>query len=658
MKTHEWTTFTYLRDLPVFTATSARRSFFSTLAKSLILVAVALIAWLFYPRFSRDASSMLIEAGKPWPYEKLTAEFDFPIYKTDASLAQEREDLLASLTPCFRHIDGRDTRYLILSVEDWEQLQREEYTSISVVSSDHTARTVLLRNVYTPKTAYLATGEEMLPNLMEDTLTNSKLRRTVLSNLSETQGMVQAGEKIIDRGEIVTPTTHQILVSLVRAEAERDSSGYSASLSGVYYFILVLFVMGFLAVYLIIFRPRLWEVKSLTFFALLMSLMIITTSLLMRLSDHQWVWAVPLAWVPILTRVFYDSRTAFFLHLATCIIVSLASPQPFLFFFVQTCAGGIAVATLWDVSQRAQLARTAGMALLTYVVTYPVLFLYSNGTFETIDWRIYLHFVINAVLIICAYGVIYLFEKMFRLVSSITLVELTDINSQLMHEFAETAPGSFQHSLQVSNIATSAARAIEANSLLVRAGALYHDIGKMAAPLNYTENQAGGDNPLLKLSNKEAARLVIAHVTEGERIARKHRLPEVLIQFILSHHGTSLTRYFYNSEVRSVGAENVNPADFAYPGPRPQTKEAAILMMADAIEARSRSLDNYTPDTVSRMVDDMIEMQMQSGQFADTQLSFRDVETLRRVFKERLMLIYHHRIQYPTLPKEEGKGEK
>jgi len=287
-----------------------------------------------------------------------------------------------------------------------------------------------------------------------------------------------------------------------------------------------------------------------------------------------------------------------------------------------------------------------------------VFFLYSNGDMETIEWHVYLFFAMNAVLIVCAYGVIYLFEKLFRYVSSITLVELTDINSQLMHEFAETAPGTFQHSLQVSNLAYTAARSIEANALLVRAGALYHDIGKMSNPQNYTENQGGGENPLMKLTNREAAQQVIAHVTEGERIARKHHLPEVIIHFIRTHHGTSLTRYFYNSEVRLVGAERVNPADFTYPGPLPQTKEAAILMMADAIEARSRSLDNYTPETVGRMVDDMIDLQMQSGQFADTTLSFRDAEILRRVFKERLMLIYHHRIQYPTLPSEEMENGK
>jgi len=293
--------------------------------------------------------------------------------------------------------------------------------------------------------------------------------------------------------------------------------------------------------------------------------------------------------------------------------------------------------------------------LATYVSTYTIFFFYSNGTFETIDPRIYFLFAINAVLIVCAYGVIYLFEKMFRLVSSITLVELTNINSQLMHDFAETAPGTFQHSLQVSNLATSAARAIEANALLVRTGALYHDIGKMTNPQNFTENQSGGDNPLLKLSNKEAAQIVISHVAEGERIARHYHLPEVIIHFITTHHGTSLTRYFYNTEVRLLGADKVNPADFSYPGPRPQTKEAAILMMADAIEARSRSLTEYTEQSISTMVDDMIDLQMQSGQFSDTQLSFRDVETLRRVFKERLMLIYHHRIQYPELPKEEDK---
>lgn len=630
-----------------------KKIFLSHLTKALILIIVALVAWIFYPRFSRDASSMLVEIGKPWPYDKLTAEFDFPIYKTEAQIRQEKTDLLASLTPCYKLINGRDTRLLILSVSDMEQLQNDNYTSISLVSPDHTARTVALRNIHTPKTAYLQTGVEMLPNLLYDTLTNNNLRRTILSNLSETQGMVQAGEKIIDRGEIVSPATHQILVSLIRAEEERDEGGKMANMSGFYYWLLVLLVTGFLSVYILIFRPRLWEVKNLLFFALLLSVIIILSLLLMRFTDRQWVWIVPIAWVPILVRVFFDSRTAFFFHLATCLIVALASSQPILFFFVQICAGGIAVATLQDISQRAQLARTAGFVLVTYIVTYSLFFLYSYGTFETIDLHVYLLFAINAVLIICAYGVIYLFEKIFRLVSSITLVELTNINSQLMHEFAETAPGTFQHSLQVSNLATSAARAIEANTLLVRAGALYHDIGKMVDPLNYTENQGGGENPLLQLSNREAARIVIAHVTEGERIARQHHLPEVIIHFIRTHHGTSLTRYFYNSEVRLLGADKVNPADFSYPGPRPQTKEAAILMMADAIEARSRSMDNYTEQSISQMVDDMIDLQMQSGQFADTQLSFRDVETLRRIFKERLMLIYHHRIQYPELPKEE-----
>ena len=653
MKANEWAIIANLRDLPVFNTTSTRRRLISLLSRCMVLVLVALIAWLSYPRFTRDAASLLVEVGKPWPYDMLTAEFDFPIYKTDAHLQQEREELLASITPCYRFIEGRDTRLKILPVEDMEKLQNENFTAISIISSDHTARTVLLRNVHTPKTAYLQTGTEQLPNLQEDTLTNRQLRLVALANLSETQGMVQAGEKIIDRGDIVTPVTHQILVSYLRATEERDTEGRISSLSGFYYFLLVLMVMGFLAIYLIIFRPRLWAFKNLLFFALLISLIVVSSFLLMRFTGHQWVWLVPIAWVPILTRVFFDSRTAFFLHLATSIIVALASPLPFQFFFVQICAGGIAVATLWDVSQRAQLAQTAGFVLLTYCAAYTAIFLYSNGNLESVDWHTYLFFAVNAVLIVCAYGVIYLFEKMFRFVSSITLVELADINSQLMHEFAETAPGTFQHSLQVSNLASTAARAIEANTLLVRAGALYHDIGKMINPQNYTENQGGGENPLMKLSNREAARQVISHVTEGERIARKHHLPEVIIHFIRTHHGTSLTRYFYNTEVRLVGADKVNPADFSYPGPLPQTKEAAILMMSDAIEARSRSLDSYTPETVGKMVDDMIDLQIQSGQYADTQLSFRDVETLRRVFKERLMLIYHHRIQYPTLPKEE-----
>ena len=250
---------------------------------------------------------------------------------------------------------------------------------------------------------------------------------------------------------------------------------------------------------------------------------------------------------------------------------------------------------------------------------------------------------------------IYVFEKLFRLVSNITLIELTNINTEMMQTFAEKAPGTFQHSLQVGNLASEAAKQIGANALLVRTGALYHDIGKLAHPDFYTENQVGGYNPLLAMTNVEAAQQVIAHVLEGERQARHFGLPEVIIQFIRSHHGTTLVRYFYNSEVNKVGVGNVDETMFRYPGPKPQTKETAILMITDAIEARSRSLSEYTEQSIRAMVEDMVDQQVAQGQFSETPLTFRDLETIKAALIARLITINHHRIAYPTIKQQ---GEK
>jgi putative nucleotidyltransferase with HDIG domain len=263
----------------------------------------------------------------------------------------------------------------------------------------------------------------------------------------------------------------------------------------------------------------------------------------------------------------------------------------------------------------------------------------------------YLYFFICALLTVGCYGLIYMFEKMFRFISSITLVELTDINSELLHALAERAPGTFQHSMQVSNLAAEAAKTIGANALLVRTGALYHDIGKMTDPFYYTENQSGGENPLLQMDPRDAAQVVISHVSEGERIARKNHLPEVVINFITTHHGTSLVRYFYNTYSNAHPGEKVDESLFRYPGGKPTTKEGAILMMADAIEARSRSLDDFSEESISKAVNQMIDSQIADGQYAETPLRFKDVEDIRRVFVARLTAMNHHRISYPTLNK-------
>ena len=297
--------------------------------------------------------------------------------------------------------------------------------------------------------------------------------------------------------------------------------------------------------------------------------------------------------------------------------------------------------------------QTALFVVLVYSLVYTAATMLVTGSIVNVEYRYYFYFAINAVLVICSYGLIFLFEKTFGLVSNITLVELTNVNSNLMLEFAEKAPGTFQHSLQVSNLATEAAKRIGAKVLLVRTGALYHDIGKMAHPEYFIENQSGV-NPLQSMPYVEAAKVIINHVEEGERIARKHHLPELIVHFIRSHHGTSVTRYFYNSAVNAAKNEgktaaDVNKDDYTYPGPKPSTKEAAILMMADAIEARSRSLNELTEQSISQMVDQMIDLQVADGQFSDTVLSFKDLEDIRAVFKQKLIEINHHRITYPTI---------
>jgi putative nucleotidyltransferase with HDIG domain len=362
---------------------------------------------------------------------------------------------------------------------------------------------------------------------------------------------------------------------------------------------------------------------------------------------------IPFAWAPIIARVFYDSRTAIFIHIITVLIVSAATPAPYVFVVLQVIMGVVAVISLRDMTQRAQLAQTALFVFLAYSVVYTAMAMLVTGDMSSLEYNHYIYFAINAVLVICAYGLIFLFERTFGLVSNITLVELTNVNSNLMLEFAEKAPGTFQHSLQVSNLATEAAKRIGAKVLLVRTGALYHDIGKMTQPECFIENQTG-NNPLQSMPYAEAAKVIINHVEEGERIARKHRLPEVIVHFIRSHHGTSVTRYFYNTAVNAAKAAggtaaDVNKADYAYPGPKPSTKEAAILMMADAIEARSRSLSELTEQSIAAMVDQMIDLQVADGQFSETVLSFKDLEDIRAVFKQKLIEINHHRIIYPTI---------
>ena len=607
---------------------------------------LATVIVLLFPRYN-NSFRYHYEIGKPWGYSLITAEFDFPIYKTDEQMEQEQQKLLSTFTPYFKYIPRVQREVLVVSVQDKDWIEQEGYSRIAIMQNG-VKKTYMLSEVYTPKTAYDKYRYEIVQNLVLDTTRTASMREKLLTTLSPTQGLVQAGEKIIDRGEIVNDNNYQILQSLKRAYENENIGNRQRALSIMGEAILVLLFLSMLVIYLYVFRRQyLRDTNTVLFFCLQMFIVIALACLALRFGLS--VYLIPFAWVPILTRVFFDSRTGLFLHFTTILIVSIVVPAPVEFFFIQIVVGMVAVSSLSDMTRRAQLLQTAAWIFAAQVVAYTAFSFAQTGVWRSINAWMYLYFFICALLTVGCYGLIYMFEKMFRFISSITLVELTDINSDLLHRLAEKAPGTFQHSMQVSNLATEAAKTIGANALLVRTGALYHDIGKITDPLYYTENQQGTENPLLKMDPRDAAQVVIAHVAEGEKIARKNHLPEVIINFITTHHGTSLVRYFYNTYCNAHPKEQVDESLFRYPGAKPTTKEGAILMMADAVEARSRSLNEFTEETISQAVDQMIDAQIADGQFSDTPLSFKDVEDVRRVFKARLTTMNHHRITYPTL---------
>lgn len=663
----------------------------------LFAVMIVLIAHLF-PHYS-NSFKYRFEQDKIWEYEPLTAEFDFPIYKSSDQIEKEEKDVLANFSPYYnldeeagnRQIARlRDAmaeqktpepirRYLtqcfntiykqgIFSLHDIEQLHQDGYRKITIVNQLHVATAFPLDYCFTPKSAYdmiiagapdnsdnafhqLDLNAYLISNLTYDPATSQKVRQSLLAQVTPTQGMVLKGELIIDKGAIIDAQKAAKLRSLKIALEEQGVGENNTWISIAAIVVLIIAFVMLLVLYLRIFRPHLfYDLNTLLFFSILMTIIIAMACAVIKYTSLS-IYVVPFAWVPVIIRVFYDSRTALYVHLITSLICSLVAPAPFEFLLLQVCIGMVAVGSLRDMAQRAQLVQTAVWIFLAYCLGYTAFTLAGKGDFHMLQWTTYVYFAVNALLIVFAYGLIYIFEKAFRLISSITLVELTNINSDLMLEFAEKAPGTFQHSLSVSNLAMEAAKRIGANTLLVRTGALYHDIGKMYEPRNFTENQQDGFNPLNQMDRISAAQTVIRHVSEGVTLAQKNHLPDVIIQFIQAHHGTSKTRYFYNMYLNEHPGATIDETIFCYPGPKPQTKETALVMMADAVEARSRSLSEYTEESIAQMVDQMINAQMAEEQFVDTPLTFKDIQDIKRIFTKKLISMNHHRIAYPELNK-------
>lgn len=487
----------------------------------------------------------------------------------------------------------------------------------------------------------------LFANVTYEPETTNRERQALLRAVSLATDFIPEQTRIISNGEIVTPEKSQILDSYKR-EYEQQSGNVNTLIVKLGRSLVIIIL--FMVVYLFIYNFRreiLSELKKVVFILFLMVFMLFLAS---AASQFEYInfYIVPFAILPIVLRTFFDERVALFVHIITVLLASFLAPNSFEFVFITILAGMVALFSLTNLYRRSKFFLSAIIIVVTYSLSYVGLSVIQEGSFSLIDLKNFTYFGFNGILVLLSFLLIYIFEKVFGFLSDTSLMELSDTNQPLLRQLAESAPATFQHSMQVANLSEDAIRKIGGNPMLMRAGALYHDIGKTIDPSYFTENQGGGANPHANKDLKESARIIIDHVTKGKELAKKHSLPQPIIDFILTHHGTSTTKYFLRTFQNQNPDKEVVVEDFQYPGPRPLSKETAVLMMADSVEAASRSLPTYSKESISELVERIINSQMDEGQFEDADITFKDIKKVKEVFKARLNTIYHARIAYPT----------
>jgi hypothetical protein len=484
-------------------------------------------------------------------------------------------------------------------------------------------------------------------NVNFDKEKSQQAKNQLLRSISRTLGMIQKGQGIISKGEYITQEKFLILESL-RLEYEKNLGSVASHLVYLGKFIIVLTSLVLIFLFLRNFRKEVLLDTTRTIFILLtVILMVLAASITLRF-DLISIYIMPFTLVAIILRTFFDARLALFVHIITVLLVGFFAPNSYLFVFLNVFAGIVAIISLTNLYHRSKLVVTSLFVVLTYAVLYFGTAIVQEGNLATIEWKYFAWFGYNGILILISYPLIYIFEKTFGFLSDATLMELSDTNQPLLRKLAELAPGTFQHSLQVANLAEEAVYKIGGNPLLVRAGSLYHDIGKMEQPFYFIENQAPGENPHDNLEFEQSAGIIINHVIKGIEIARRNNLPEPIIDFIRTHHGTSTVQYFYKSFLKKYPEEEVDVRRFSYPGPKPFTREMAIVMMADSVEAASRSLKQINEKSLDKLVESIVHSQKIEEQFDDADITFRDISTIKEVFRRRLRNIYHARIAYPV----------
>ncbi len=685
----------------------------------LFIVTIALIVYIF-PREGKFKYEF--QKGRPWLHENLFAPFDFPIYKSDKQLQDERDSTLLYFSPYFKydstifitetskflkHYSSKQEEFVSEKTEansefndyrkqvfiknsdgfreDAIQIIEEIYlkgiieineVTENLITEDNIillkgnlAENYILGNTYTQKNAYeqvtklvneyieenkinlkypdfyrnINLYEFIVPNVFYDQHTSEKVKNELLNNVSLTKGMVQAGEKIILQGEIVDTELFRILESLKYESETRLGNDYFSHLILLGQIIFVFACVFVLFLFLVNFRSEILKHSLKTTFILMLVLIFVIIS---RFSI-KYLYIIPFALIPIIIKTFYDARLALFIHIITVLLIGFFAPNGFEFIFLNFIAGIVAIFSLTNLYRRGKLFLSAGLVILTYSFVYFGLAITQEGNFSGIEYRNFLYFAFNGSLVLLTFPLIYIFEKIFGFLSDLSLMELSDTNQKLLRSLAEKAPGTFQHSMQVANLAEEAIYKIGGNPLLVRTGALYHDIGKITNPIYFIENQRTGFNPHDMHEFDESANIIISHVKDGVELAKKNNLPEPLIEFIRTHHGTTKVQYFYRSYIKKFPDKDVDVNMFTYPGPKPYSKEMAVLMMAESVEAASRSLTDINEEKISNLVESIITNQMNEGQFDYVDINFKDITEIKTLFKDKLMNIYHARIKYP-----------
>ena len=660
-----------------------------------IVLTVTAIVW-FMPRDSR--LSFKLEKGTPWRYGDLTATFDFPVYKSDDVLERERAEALKDFSPYYLWNDevgsqqvrrfrqqmnmaipfmNSDFKFPIINrlnnlysqgiVDTRAPLSGEGIQTVWKVTGE-SAESVPVGQLLTPVQAYEKLLEDtvvrqfiglfkdidlsqfIVPNLVYDSLHSQAAREELIRSVAPSSKVVLSGQRIISRGDLVDDDAYQVLQSYLQASNEsHDGRKTGLSLLGdiIYVFILVLAFTVYLGMY------REDYFSNLRSACMLYALIAVFSILAALLVGHSLlhVFILPFAIVPIFIRVFMDSRTAFLAHTVVLLICASMLQRPLEFLSVEMVGGLAVIFSLRELSSRSQLFWTAVIFAVAAMATRLGIYLIRIGDLTTVDVSEYYYLLFCAIIVFCTYPLLYVVEKAFGFVSDITLVELSNTNKDLLRRMSEEAPGTFNHSIQVGNLAAEVARKIGANTQLVRTGALYHDIGKLQNPIYFTENQSGGISPHEHLSYIESAQFIIGHVTEGLKMSDKYHLPRQIRDFIATHHGQGKAKYFYIKYKNEHPDEPVDDLLFTYPGPNPFTKEQAVLMMADAVEAASRSLPDYTEQSIRTLVERIVDGMVAEGFFRECPVTFRDIQYAKTVLIEKLKTIYHTRISYPEANK-------